>query len=283
MLDRVHQATLRFDLEEAIGNVNQDKRMSMLEPRPDLLVTREENEPGGSHRQDAGATQLEVNQSEANLAGDIQSRAGSHRQDAGATQLGQTQTGAFQTGNPQVKVRPPGLTTVHVGLGGTGFQPVTQEQLSRRNLPHIQKPGHTYHLIFRTREKHLPEPARRIVLDACLYWNGKKCQVHACVVMPDHVHLLLTPLSQPASEGFHSLSEILHSIKSFSSNQINRLLGWRGPLWLDESYDRYIRSESDFEEKYNYIAGNPAKEGLEDLSQPPTTRVRYPFLYLQWD
>ena len=32
---------------------------------------------------------------------------------------------------------------------------------------------------------------RQMVLDACRHWHKKQMTVHACVVMPDHVHLLI--------------------------------------------------------------------------------------------
>lgn len=121
----------------------------------------------------------------------------------------------------------------------------------------------------------MPAPARRIALDACLFWNGEKCLIHACAVMPDHVHLLLEPTPAPDGSGFHSLAEILHGIKSYSAKQINKLLNRRGSFWLDETYDRYIRSESDFDEKPDYIASNPVRDGLVERSED------YPFLYLR--
>ena len=174
--------------------------------------------------------------------------------------------------------------------GGTGFQPVRNinsavcssfqpvhcEQITRRNLPHIQIPGLTYHVVFRTRNLQLAPAARQIALDACLFWNGSKCIVHACVAMPDHVHILLTPCQMPDSSTYFSLAELLHSIKRHSASLINKLLKRTGRLWQDESYDRYTRSDSDFEEKYQYIASNPVKDGLA------TTPGAYPYLYLQW-
>ena len=168
--------------------------------------------------------------------------------------------------------------------GGTGIlpvssgkrkwgRPITGFQETRRNLPHMQEPGRTYFVTYRLREGQLPEPARRIALDACLYWNGRKCHIHACVVMPDHVHLLLTPLATGRDQCYHSLSEILHSIKSFSALEINRLLGRQGPLWLDENFDRIVRSQDEFREKWEYIRENPVSKGL--VAAPED----YPFLY----
>jgi len=59
----------------------------------------------------------------------------------------------------------------------------------------------------------------------------------------------------------------LHSIKSFASNQINKRLNRSGSVWLDESFDRIVRDEQEFLEKWNYIRMNPVKKGLCELPQ----------------
>jgi REP element-mobilizing transposase RayT len=157
--------------------------------------------------------------------------------------------------------------------GGTGFQPVKGVRQTRRNLPHIEECGRTYFITFRVRVGQIPEPARGIVLEACLFWDRKKCRVHACVVMPDHVHLLLTPLPTRDGRGVHSLAEIMHSVKGYSARRVNEHLSRTGPFWLDEWFDRIIRSHADLVEKWDYIRNNPVKTGL--VLEPQ----QYSFLY----
>jgi len=79
--------------------------------------------------------------------------------------------------------------------------------------------------------------------------------------MPDHVHLLLHPKEQEAGVWW-SLPGILHSIKSFTANELNKLLKRTGTVWQDESFDRIVRDEDEFLEKWNYIRNNPVKRGL---------------------
>lgn len=65
----------------------------------------------------------------------------------------------------------------------------------RRRLPHYQKEDTALFVTFRAGCcKPLPESVRDIVLQHCLHDHGTKVHVHAAVVMPDHVHILLTPL-----------------------------------------------------------------------------------------
>jgi len=80
--------------------------------------------------------------------------------------------------------------------------------------------------------------------------------MHALVVMPNHVHLLVTP--RPG----WTLEKLTQSWKGFTSKQINAHLGREGALWQQESFDRIVRHEAHFERVVQYIARNPVKAGL---------------------
>jgi len=80
-------------------------------------------------------------------------------------------------------------------------------------------------------------------------------QLHSYVVMPNHVHLLMTPLVE--------VSKVMQSLKRFTAREGNRILGLTGqPFWQDESYDRLVRSETEFQRIAGYIEMNPVKCGL---------------------
>ncbi len=147
--------------------------------------------------------------------------------------------------------------------GSTGFQPVPDRQLikTKRQLPHWQMGGSTYFVTFRTKIFNLPLEARRVVLEAFCYFNDSKYRLWAAVVMPDHVHLLLTP-KEKAEGGYFSLTEILHSLKSFTGNKINNVLNRQGTLWQEDFFNRIVRDEKEFLEKWNYIRNNPVKKEL---------------------
>ncbi len=134
----------------------------------------------------------------------------------------------------------------------------------RRKLPHYQSDHRPIFVPFITHRRWiLPEPARTIVLDTCLYDDGKRCDLHGLVVMPDHVHLVLTPLAD--KNGPLSLAEIMQGIKSTSAHRINKALGRRGRVWQEESFDRVIRREESVGERVDYILGNPVRAGLASL------------------
>ena len=152
--------------------------------------------------------------------------------------------------------------------GSTGVSPV----YTKRNLPHIEKGGSSYFVTFRTRNLELPSEARRLVLETCRYFDGQRYRLWAATVMPDHVHLLLTPQKKSDQEWF-SLSAILHSLKSFSAKKINAMMNRKGTLWIEESFDRIMRSEEEFLESWQYIRNNAAKKGLCEVPED------WPWLY----
>lgn len=132
----------------------------------------------------------------------------------------------------------------------------------RRNLPHIERDGASYYVSFSTR-KHfvLSEDARTLIFEHCLFENGRKVQMHAFVVMPDHVHMLFTPLLDEQGQP-HGLARIMHGIKGASSHSVNKLLKRKGSLWEPESFDRIPRSGGDFAFRLSYIVENPIAAGL---------------------
>jgi REP element-mobilizing transposase RayT len=78
-------------------------------------------------------------------------------------------------------------------------------------------------------EQPLSPEARDIVLTHCLHDHGKKIILHAAVVMPERVHLLLTSLLNSDGRPF-SLAKILQVIKGVSARRVNQLLHAEGPL-----------------------------------------------------
>jgi len=79
--------------------------------------------------------------------------------------------------------------------------------------------------------------------------------------MPDHVHILATPLEASPGE-WYALPEIMRRVKGRAAYEVNKLRGRQGSLWLTESYDRIVRSSQDFDEKFLYIQGNAGVKRL---------------------
>ena len=80
--------------------------------------------------------------------------------------------------------------------------------------------------------------------------------------MPDHVHLMLTPLTDEKRRLIVSLVEIMKAIKGASAHHINRRLGRHGTVWQEESFDHVLRSSENLDAKIDYILQNPVRAGL---------------------
>jgi REP element-mobilizing transposase RayT len=132
----------------------------------------------------------------------------------------------------------------------------------RRRMPHYQMAGRTIFVTFcKLVRDPFPDAARDLILAHCVHDDGKRIDLEAAVVMPDHVHLLLTPLIDERGMP-HSLVFILKMIKGMSARSVNKLAGRSGPVWQEESFDHLVRSEKSFEEKLEYIRQNPVRRGL---------------------
>jgi REP element-mobilizing transposase RayT len=98
--------------------------------------------------------------------------------------------------------------------------------------------------------------AAQTVADALRHFDGDRYVLDAFVVMPNHVHALVQPA--PA----HSLSDLLHSWKSFTARKLGELRGEGGTVWQDESFDRIVRNWEELQEYRSYIRRNPEKARL---------------------
>ncbi len=102
------------------------------------------------------------------------------------------------------------------------------------------------------------QATREIVQESLRHFADERYFLDAFIIMPNHVHLLVQPL------GKFSLTEILHTWKSYTAKAINRSLGESGSVWQTESFDRMVRDDAELERYRAYIAGNPAKAKLRE-------------------
>jgi REP element-mobilizing transposase RayT len=85
--------------------------------------------------------------------------------------------------------------------------------------------------------------------------SRKRYELHAWVVMPNHVHMLILP--------HVPLPQITHWIKGRTAREANLLLERTGePFWQHESWDHWVRDEREFQRIVAYIEQNPVSAGL---------------------
>jgi REP element-mobilizing transposase RayT len=107
----------------------------------------------------------------------------------------------------------------------------------------------------------MPEIAA-VVVDALRTGVSRfeRYKLHSYVVMPNHVHALVTP---------HVVSpKWLGPLKGFTGHEANAILGLQGKhFWQDEIYDHPVKSDSEFDRIRNYIEQTPVNAGLAALAQ----------------
>jgi REP element-mobilizing transposase RayT len=145
----------------------------------------------------------------------------------------------------------------------------------RRKLPHHQKDNWPLFVTFcKLYKDPFTGEARRLIPGHCIHDHGKTIRLHAAVVMPEHVHLLLTPLRDQHGWSL-PLQKILRMIKGTSARSVNKLAGKEGPVWQEESFDHVLRSNESFEEKLEHIRQNPVRRGLVQNAED------YPWLWVE--
>ena len=96
-----------------------------------------------------------------------------------------------------------------------------------------------------------------LVAGAVKFFAGERYELRAWVVMPNHVHVVVWPMPG------HTLSEILHSWKSYTSKEANKLLRRAGgKFWQDESFDHWVRDDEERARLVAYVENNSVKAGL---------------------
>ncbi len=100
-----------------------------------------------------------------------------------------------------------------------------------------------------------------LVQNSVRFFDGQRYSLAAWCVMPNHVHAVFTAL------GGHDPSDVLHSWKSYTSHQMNKMLRMTGSRWEQESFDHLIRSLEHFEAFVRYVENNPLAAGLCKLPE----------------
>jgi putative DNA methylase len=125
----------------------------------------------------------------------------------------------------------------------------------------------------------LADPQIAALIRSNLYHHdGGKYHLLAYCIMPNHVHVLLQSIDLDQSvPGLQSVGEsadtesplsvIMHSLKSYTAHEANKILRRTGTFWEAESYDHWVRDEIELERIVDYITANPIKARLVSNAQ----------------
>lgn len=90
-------------------------------------------------------------------------------------------------------------------------------------------------------------------------YKAERFLLHDFVVMPDHFHLLMTPLE--------SLERAVQCVKGGFSFRAKKELDWTGDIWVAGFSDHRIRDVEDYTIHQRYIAKNPVEAGFVERAE----------------
>jgi putative transposase len=122
------------------------------------------------------------------------------------------------------------------------------------------KPHGTYFVTFSTCQRQrlfvVESYVRLFLKTVYTYRRQGRFELHAFVLMPEHVHLLLTP-----APGV-TLERSIQFIKGGYSHALGVEVCRKGEVWQRGFTDHRIRDAEDFDIHRGYIDQNPVKRGL---------------------
>jgi putative transposase len=103
------------------------------------------------------------------------------------------------------------------------------------------------------------EPWARLLIETLYHYRGSAYLLHEFVVMPDHIHVLLTPRT--------SLEKAVQFIKGGFSYRAKKELGSNMEVWQKGFCDHRIRDAGDYLQHVSYIQQNPVRKHLCERSE----------------
>ena len=108
-----------------------------------------------------------------------------------------------------------------------------------------------------------------MVEDSLRHFHGSPYELCAWVVMPNHVHVVV-------SLGVVPMSDVVKVWKSYTAHRANRMLGRSGSFWHPDYWDTFARDPNHVSRLVRYIEENPLRAGLaRDPKTWPWTSARF--------
>jgi putative transposase len=127
----------------------------------------------------------------------------------------------------------------------------------RPTREHATSNGQTYMITSRTwgsRTLFSREVWAKLLIDTLYHYRGSAYLLHEFVVMPDHIHVILTPRT--------SLEKAVQFIKGGFSYRAKKELGSNMEIWQKGFSDHRIRDASDYRIHQIYVHENPVRKHL---------------------
>lgn len=140
-------------------------------------------------------------------------------------------------------------------------------------LPHWRADDVTYYVTFR-HSRPLDDKERDTLLKALLSSEDRTLLFQIACVLPERSELIFKLVDLPEKRQAE-FAKVIEGAKRKAGKQIMKSTGERYPPFWEESYDRIIRDEAEFEERLLTILESPVANGLSELPDD------YPQLFLK--
>jgi len=141
-----------------------------------------------------------------------------------------------------------------------GLQPLRKHLMGR--LTHRTKPGWTYFITTKAAQNisvfQVEEVADIVITKMLEYRSKGNYLLHDFVLMPNHLHLILTPDSEV------TLEKTMQLIKGGSSYEIHKIRADKMHIWQSGFHESRVTDSSDYKKKSDYIRFNPVVAKLVD-------------------
>jgi REP element-mobilizing transposase RayT len=87
------------------------------------------------------------------------------------------------------------------------------------------------------------------------YRNQKRIRLYSYCVMPDHLHLVMSPAND------FGVSQLVRNLKTYTT-KLAQEKGLNGKLWQKSFYDHIIREDESLLKICEYVLANPVRKGL---------------------
>lgn len=133
-------------------------------------------------------------------------------------------------------------------------------QIWRGRLPHWRADDVRYYVTFR-HKRDLDESERRYLMRALLRPEGRKWDLQIVCILPSKTDLIFTVREAPSGTPYE-LADIIEPAKRKVGKLIIKNTGERFPPFYHESFDRIIRDDSEFEERWEELFNAPVQAEL---------------------
>lgn len=126
-------------------------------------------------------------------------------------------------------------------------------------LAHHTGPGWSYFVTTKAFQSgflfQVEQTARIVVAKLLEYRDKGNYLLHDFVLMPNHLHLILTPTGV-------SLEKAMQLIKGGSSHEIHAVRGSKMPIWQAGFHESRVTNWGDYQKKRDYVRFNPVAAKL---------------------